>query len=559
MPFNSGIITGMLGYSLKKEMMGDSMFVRETERYTYEIYSLSLNNSPTAIQRNIYSEFASKYSGNIYVKVFSQPAEYNFPNNSVNVSKFNVEVEIKSNPTGLRNWSSELTSTSGYKGLDENFFFTSGKTILDLKESFDFATQADGLQTFSHGISFGLITGNKNLATAIAASIYGRDKDNSFGISTMIGDIVTIANSGTYQNYYTETYDIIHNTYSFNRKRDVLPSGAATYTYNTIHNLELKQDGIVEIVEKGNIRGKMSFNESLQGFETMTGTSYSRCNSIYNTYAPLSTNLAFSLSTTPLVNSALRVTKIHNRPALSTDYEIAYTNDPQYSVSGAYIEDSINVEDSDLGIVSLKHSINMSINKRTSPINFTTLLNNAVNSSPVKVSGYFTPAIWPLKNIKKSITWPNRKSKECKVELEYSNNPKYFVTINGISYRMLEYKITRQEPIDKISEYKIINRPLKTSVLSYAYQTEKLEMTVTINAGISRTPDEFTTSFRTDIGGYVANLYNYSISLFFNDFVGQFPLAFTYYVKDVKYSYDSDNGVLQMITVFAYSMKKYTP
>ena len=84
-------------------------------------------------------------------------------------------------------------------------------------------------------------------------------------------------------------------------------------------------------------------------------------------------------------------------------------------------------------------------------------------------------------------------------------------------------------------------------------------MTITIDAGINKNPDEFITTFRSDLGGHISNLYNYAIKLFFGDFGGQFPLAFTYYVKNVKYGYDSENGMLQMVVTFSYSMKKYTP
>ncbi|NBQ48998.1 MAG: hypothetical protein EBU33_11190, partial [Sphingobacteriia bacterium] len=102
--------------------MGDSVFFRETAKYSYEIFSVYLANSPQLIQNNIYSEFASKYSGDIYVKVFSAPADYSFPNNSVNASKFLVEVEVKSTPSGLSIWTPELNSTSGYQGVNANFF-----------------------------------------------------------------------------------------------------------------------------------------------------------------------------------------------------------------------------------------------------------------------------------------------------------------------------------------------------------------------------------------------------------------------------------------------------
>lgn len=561
MAFTSGIVTGLLGYSLKKEMLGDSLFFRETSTYTYEIYSVYMALSPLTIQSGIYTEFKNKYSGDIFVKVFSQPADYSFPNDGIRVSKFNVEVQVRSTPNGLANWTPELDSFSGYQGVDDTFFIGSGKNLVDFKEDFDFTTADNGVQSFSHGLSFTLTTGNKQAATNIAASIFGHDKDNSFGISTMVGSINTVGDSGTYQTYYTESYDTIRNAYSFSRKRDVLPSGAAGYTYNTVHTIDLKEDGIIDIGEKGSVKGKLSFAQSQQGADALIATSYPRCSGVYVSYAPLSTNLSASTVTLSLVNSPLKVMKFHNRPALATEYEVAYTNNPLYSISGALTQETIDVSDLDLGIVELKHRIDFGINKRNATTNFSGLIASAINSSPSRVSGYYTPPVWPLKHIKKSVVWPNRKVKGCSVTMEYSNHPKYFATINGVSYRVLEYKISRSEPVDMISEYKIINRPTKMSVINYAYQTEKGELTVTLEANVGRKSDEFAlgVGFRSDLGGYIANLYGYATSLFFDDFNGQLPLAFTYYLKDVKYTYNSDTGTLQMTVVFSYSMKKYTP
>lgn len=556
----TGIMTGLLGYSLKKEMLGDSLFYRETATFTYEIYSIASPINPLQIQSGIQNEFRAKYSGDINVRVFNQPSDYSFPNDSLRASKFNVEVQVRSVPASLSTWSSELNSSSGYRGLNEAFFVGSGKDLNDFKEDFSFETSENGVQSFGHNLSFGLRTGTKQAAASIATSIFSGDRDNSFGISNMIGSIGVIADSGTYQNYYTESYDVIRNQYSFSRKRDILPSGVSNYLFNTTHILELADDGIVRVSEKGHVQGKMSFLQAQQGGDSLLGNSYARCSGFYGIYSPLSTNLSSSLNNSPLINTPLKTVRMNNRMSMTSDYEVMYTNNPLYNANAYMQEETMEVSDLDLGIVDLKHSIEFSINRRNSTTNLSNLIDAAVIASPSRASGYFTPAVWPLKQIKKNITWPNRKTKTAKVMVEYSNNPKYFFTINGVSYRVLDYKINRTEPVDIITEYKVINRPTKLSVINYAFQTEKGEIQIVIDASIGRKSDEFATGvgFRTDLGGYIANLYNFAINLFFDDFNGQLPLAFTYYLKDVKYSYGSDTGVLQMTLVFSYSLKKYT-
>lgn len=558
MAVTSGLITGLVGFSLKKEMMGDAIFFRETSTFSYEIYSTDFSGiHPQTIQNNIFNEFKAKYSGDINVKVFSQPADYLFPNDSIRVAKFLVDVQVKSVPN-IGTWQPDLgTGQSYYKGLDSSFFQNSGKQLLDFKEDFSFETADNGVQTFLHNLSFGLLTGSKPLAIAIASGIYANDKDTTFGISNMVGGISTIADSSLYRNFYAETYDTIRNVYSFQRKRDILSSGASTYVYNLVHVLDVKEDGIMDVTEKGIVKGKLTYLQAQQGADSLISTAYGRANSFYGTYSSLANNFSTAVSLS-LVNLPVKVTRVLNRQAIAVDYEVSYTNSPLFISNGSMIEEVIDINELAIGLVSVKHTIDFSINKRTSSTDFSTLISSSIVDSPTKVSGYYTPSLWPIKHIKKEIVWPNRKPKGARVIMEYSNNPKYFVTINGTSFRSLEYKITNTLPVDIVTEYKVINRPTKLSVLNYAYQTEKGQISIAIDAGIGRNPDEFITSFRTDIGNMISVLYTYATQLFFNEFRGTIPLAFTYFLQDVKYTYNSDSGVLQLTVVFTYSLKKYT-
>ena len=463
MAITSGLMTGLMGFSLKKEMLGDALFYRELATYHYEIYSLDLTGwNRTNIQNTILNEFNTKYSGDINVKVFSQPADYYFPNDAIRVAKFNVEVQVKSVPS-INLWQAEL-ATGYYKGLDSTFFINSGRQLLDFKEGFNFAIADNGIQTFSHDISFGLMTGDKSTAISIASGIFAQDKNTTFGISVMVSGLGTIADPTIYQNYYSESYDTIRNQYSFSRKRDVLLSGSSTYVYNLVHVLELRQDGIIDVSEKGTVKGKLTFNQAQAGAETLIGTSFSRCNSFYSTYSALANNYPYTMPSPSLVNLPVRTSRVLNPRGISVDYDIGYTNNTLYLSDGTMVEEVIDLADREIGITDIKHSIDFTIHKRvTNQSAFTTLINNAFSSSPAKVSGYYQSAILnynanagPISNIKSDIVWPNRKNKGAKVVMEYSNNKKYFSTINGVSYRVLDFKLAHSKPADIITEYKIL-------------------------------------------------------------------------------------------------------
>jgi hypothetical protein len=160
-----------------------------------------------------------------------------------------------------------------------------------------------------------------------------------------------------------------------------------------------------------------------------------------------------------------------------------------------------------------------------------------------------------MKQLKVDFAWPWRGNK-ANISLEYSNSPKYFVTINGIPFNYIDSKVASTNPIDIINEYKIVNRPTRTSVLNYAYQTEKGQIVVTVEGGLGRNANEFQTGFRTGYYSSLLSLYKYGIGVFMSQFNNIIPNAFTYYLSDLKYSLNQD-GILNVTLTFTYTLKKY--
>jgi hypothetical protein len=80
---------------------------------------------------------------------------------------------------------------------------------------------------------------------------------------------------------------------------------------------------------------------------------------------------------------------------------------------------------------------------------------------------------------------PTRK-KMASVTFSYTNNPIYFVVIGSVSFSTLEYRLSETHPIDLVTEYKIINRPNKLSIVNYGYQTDRGEKTISITAKLTR-------------------------------------------------------------------------
>jgi hypothetical protein len=153
------------------------------------------------------------------------------------------------------------------------------------------------------------------------------------------------------------------------------------------------------------------------------------------------------------------------------------------------------------------------------------------------------------------MSWPYNKNK-ASVNLTYSNNPRNNVTVNGVHFNVLDYTIDNNVPQDMVTEYKVINRPTKFSVLNYAYQSSVGEITVNFTAQIGRLTNEWMTGFREDIGIYLYALYQYGTTLFMAQFNNVVPLNFNFYLADVKYNLNND-GILTMNLKYSYTIKKY--
>lgn len=563
MPFTANsITTGLLGYKLKKEFLGDGIFYREVEVFDYEIFATPIfggSTSFTDIETNIKSAFAG-YSGDIQVKNLGSPAEFQFPNDHLRVGKFNVQVEIRKPLANPSTYSPELLGAY-YKGFDSNFFVTYGAYFNDFREDFEFEQSENGHDTYSHNISFSLQSGNKTTASAIAQTIFASDKDTTFGISAFIGGATTVANTGTFRNYYAETYDLARNSYSFTKKRETLPVTASTYNYDLGHVINFKEDGVVDVTERGSIQGKIDFSQALAGYLTQTGGAYTRCNLVFSNYKNF---VAGSTVSDTLPNFVLTSSRTYDKPNLNIDYELTFSSNPNIS-AGISTDKTMEIELNENRFVNITHSYNFT--PLVSPISanmdlaYIQPVQDAYNNSPAEVTGYYQASSLyssdrpNMKRIKMSSSAGNRK-KALAISMSYTNNPTYFVTLDNVEYAILEYRMTDTKPSDIISEYKVINRPTKSSVLNYAYQTEKGSKTISVTAKIGRGAANIITTPWPDLSANLLSLYKYAVTKALENMSGISIIAMTYFLSDVKYKVTSDNEIGVDVTI-TYSLKKY--
>ena len=584
----SGIINGTLGYNLQKEFLANSFSIRNVERFDFEVFSVNFNNS-LAIQQQIQSQFASLYSGDVRVSVFSTENSFAYPSDAIRASRYKVGVEIKSPVVNLSGQFPELTGTF-YSGIDPTFWGNYGQYILNFNEGFSFVTNPNGNRQFDHNLSFSIqtgypgtdtATGRKAYAQQIASGIFAQDQNTTFGLYAMVGEVSGIANTGVFRNYYNESYDLLKNTYSFGRKREELPFSSGGSVVNLSNTLNLNQEGIVEVSERAATFGDISFDVAKANLETYLAGSYGRCSGIYGSFYntqiilqdPQYTNAGITnVGLLPLINTPVKITRVYDARSLAASYDTVFTNSPLFSGDGTITSQTFDFSVDSYNLVTCTHSFDYICNRILNPATyFTGLFFKTTGTSPTQVLSYYTndlssiASIYPNLNLLRSNTsWPNIKTK-ANAKLFYSNSPVYFTTVNGKTFPMLECQVENKVVSDQISEFKVINTPSKTSILSYGYQTTPGAIDINIKASIGKHSNQFwpdgTGSFifldgngTNTLGNYLQALYMLGGQIFMNSFT-QPSVAFNWYINSSQYTFDSE-GNLGLVIGYCYTQKK---
>jgi hypothetical protein len=566
MPFiTDGLTTGTLGYKLKKDFLGEGLYYREIETYTYEIYArpaAAATNPYRDISTHLKNTFAAR-SGDMSYKVLEAPTEYFFPNDHIRVAKFKVEIELRNPVVSIETYNPQLL-TNRYKGLDNTFFGTYATGLENFTEDFGFEVKEDGRNVYNHDISFSLYSGaHRDKAVEIAKAIYGQDKNTTLGVNIMPGSVSTIADTGNHVNYFNETYDLIKNSFSFQKKREVLPISASTYTSDLSHSVTLKDNGFIDVTERGSVQGKLTYAQAAAGFDTVYAGAFTRSNAAYNSFKNI---VGGTTITTSLLNFPLAINKTFNKPEKSIDYDVTYSNDSNINSTNSTSLEKVLV--ADLGedrFLNIDHSYSygylVNPKQNNNDANFTPILSAAYLASPAEVqtfyagSSFFNNARPTMKRLKSSASTPKR-GKSFNISMSYTNNPIYFVTLDSETYAILENKNEETKPADILTEYKVINRPNKMSVVSYAYQTEKGSKSCHLTARLRRGTTNVFTTPRPDISTQLLSLYKYAVGKILDEFKGTTVLALSYYLADVKYNVNSEDEINLDVSI-SYALKKY--
>ena len=378
-----GQFDSLLGYSLKRDYLGDSFNWRNIETFTLTVTITDMGNiSKDAHGDNYLSSFIkdtlkSKYGAdrnNITIK--SIDIENNHADaDHIRLGKYKVTAEVRSkiDETTLLAQHPELADTGGNTAESHKFhgvktlFTTYAEEIDSISESFTFDDKEEGTKDFSHTVDLTIRSqtssnSSKTIAQNLANSLFAQDANNTyFGHNAFSGALQNYG-GGTNKHFFTESYDQFTNKFSFTKKMTILPESQAAYTTSKKYSLDIKPDGGISVAETLELKSRNgTYSDVQSAIETLKASSHTRCENILANYSNTIDGQGSNTASTPTMSATLQThpvsqTIAYDKQGLTAVVSTSFSNDVQVSSKGSLLE-TIDLNREHKGIVTATYNL----------------------------------------------------------------------------------------------------------------------------------------------------------------------------------------------------------
>lgn len=247
--------------------------------------------------------------------------------NDIRTKKYTVSVSIPE--TG--DFSSLAANTKDYSGLD----FTNFQYIDGFSESSNFDI-TNKKETYNQSIRFSL-KGPYSLDTVTAAKTIANVFFSNNNLQQTAGSRY---NNSAIKKYYSESYDVINNTYEFSRNYELNTDSNNQYSVNRTCSLQFDANGIASVTEKSDYIGHTTtpFDTALAAANSDISNAYGRCTTVLSNY---------SSDSNSLVNNPVSKSFTLNRFDGRASYTIVYSNALKISSYNAYWEYQTTIDRSE--------------------------------------------------------------------------------------------------------------------------------------------------------------------------------------------------------------------
>ena len=399
-------IATLLNYSVRNEKAG-AFDYRRKENISFDGY-FSNRESSVPISEHFRQIKLLLESSTDFVEIFlndksygkarflnySFPTSVTFDENSVRFTKFTITLEVlkddSSNAFALANLPTAVGSLT-------NIWYK----LKEFSESFSFNLQEDGNFLASHRISFGYDNIDKVSDTSvvtdarnIANTFFAQGLDSLSGIRSFYSSTnFQLSNTDYGSSLIDQTIDLINFNFSYSKQYTVFSDNASTTTETLLTDIIFNADGLIEVVERGRIKGKGSSfaaarANAIAKLNSNISSAYTRCNSSFNRY--FSNDYSRFKKVLPKYNSSdtlksnpISITKDLTETQPEIGYEIRFTTNAAYADATTIHTYSITLNKDAQGIYTstINGSIKLYTNKNKSFSSNLTAIKNIISAS----------------------------------------------------------------------------------------------------------------------------------------------------------------------------------
>jgi len=421
---------------------------------------------------------------------FSFPTSVNFDENAINLSKFTIQLEIIK--VDDDSTFADANLPSDVKTLNQSNELWKWYKLKDFSEDFSFKLGEDGNFEASHSISFqydpGEVILDANLtiaAVAVANGFFAQTLQSLSSIYSLYSSADFQNSTSDYGSSLTEqSVDLINYKFAYSKNYTVFSQNNGASTSETITTeVSYKDDGSIEVSEKGRIKGKgvsytLARNNAVAKLNTNLSDAYTRCNASFSRIQGVLPK--YSGSNT-LQTNPISITKDLTDVTSEVGYEIKFTTNPAYSNVTSIHTYSILLKKDSLGVyeVSKEGSIRLYTNKIKDFINKISVVKAIIDSDDLSEIDSYYKKISGLSDsyvgIKTASTMTFAKfGVETSYSKTYSNSPTLRASGANVIVRKLTTTETCTDPVNKFSTIKLIGSSSKLLGKEIIYQTRQL-------------------------------------------------------------------------------------
>jgi hypothetical protein len=246
--------------------------------------------------------------------------------------------------------------------------------------------QEDGNFLASHSISFGYDNIDKSSdqsivtdARNIANTFFDQGLDNLSDIRSFYSSTnFQLINADYGSSLINQTVDLINFNFSYSKQYTVFSDNGTTTTETLLTDIIFNSDGLIEVIEKGRIKGKgatfaAARANAITKLNANIASAYARCNNVFNRY--FSADYSKFAKVLPKYNSSdtlksnpISITKDLTETQPEIGYEIRFTTNAAYSDATTIHTYSISLNRDPQGIYNstINGSIKFYTNKNKS-------------------------------------------------------------------------------------------------------------------------------------------------------------------------------------------------